>query len=261
MLRADQLATSVKQNYSQSIQTNHLNKNPSSIMTKMYEYPYLAIHHLLLLLIHRLLIQLKFMHRKWNHFWCRIFKMEWEKDVIVWKDIKMRSKYRRKITVKEWMEYCANLRKIIRPIAWSYKEDWIGKKRERNYLLTRIDLKTLKLINLFKNGKTKMYSIMEMTFINNIKDKNKPTRSTCLKSRRKIRWDREKWKHWKSNKLSITERYLKITYIIRTNKINSWKFKDNMNTIPNFQLWCKKNTIEILLIRNYLSRNRSNTIP
>ena len=35
MLRGDQLASRVKLNHSETIQTNHLNKCPSSILTRM----------------------------------------------------------------------------------------------------------------------------------------------------------------------------------------------------------------------------------
>jgi hypothetical protein len=40
MLRGDQLASRVQQSYSQTVQINHLNKSPSSVLTRMYSYHY-----------------------------------------------------------------------------------------------------------------------------------------------------------------------------------------------------------------------------
>lgn len=43
MLKKEQLATFVKQNFSTAVQIDHLNRSPSSIQTRLYPPPHSAI--------------------------------------------------------------------------------------------------------------------------------------------------------------------------------------------------------------------------
>lgn len=109
MLKGDRLAACVKENYTRAVQANHLNKSPSSILTKMYFSWYSEIPASPLTSIPKLPILPESTNTRWNHSWCKIFKMALGNALKAWRE----SNKKRRITSREWMEFFASSKKIM----------------------------------------------------------------------------------------------------------------------------------------------------